>query len=181
MLFNTFLPFLTTLVVTGACQPASKKAPAAPGCGEVDVIFTGLPPFHPLVTAQGFNGSAVNAGLRQDAKDIIAAGYNLRVVLMGPEVPMSTFENQVKDGGYKWGVTGVGYGVRGSHLENITERFTDIVGYYRKAAPLAPMAFDYSFVTADWAIQRIMPLSENCTAANKPGKDLVSIHSSLEF
>lgn len=40
--------------------------------------ISGLPPYHPLVTSQGFNGSAVDAGLRGDAADIVKAGYNLR-------------------------------------------------------------------------------------------------------
>lgn len=43
-----------------------------------DGMTSGLPPYHPLVTAQGFNATAVNAALRADAVNITKAGYNLR-------------------------------------------------------------------------------------------------------
>ncbi|EXJ63244.1 hypothetical protein A1O7_03691 [Cladophialophora yegresii CBS 114405] len=140
-----------------------------PGCGELDIIFTGLPPYHPLVIQQGFNASAVDAGLRHDAADIVKAGYNLRgVVLMGPEQDINVLAKQTN--GVRWDGTGIGYGVRGSHLEDLTVRFGDIVQLYRDKAPQAPILFDYSPVTALWAIQRRFPLSSNCTKS--PGKDL---------
>jgi hypothetical protein len=53
-----------------------------------DPKSSGLPPYHPLVTAQGFNATAVNAALRADAVDITKAGYNLR-----GESPASTAPN----------------------------------------------------------------------------------------
>jgi hypothetical protein len=43
------------------------------------------------------------------------------VVLMGPEESMNVLADQVY--GINWDGTGVGYGVRGSHLENLTIRF----------------------------------------------------------
>ncbi|OCT54579.1 hypothetical protein CLCR_11449 [Cladophialophora carrionii] len=145
--------------------PASKL----PGCGEVDIIFTGLPPYHPLVIQQGFNASAVDAGLRGDAADILKAGYNLRVILMGPEQNISVLANQTT--GVRWDGTGIGYGVRGSHREDLTIRFADIIQLFRDKAPQAPILFDYSYVTALWAIQSRFPLSSNCT--DSPGTDLV--------
>lgn len=41
---------------------------------------------------------------------------------MGPEQPISVLANQTN--GIHWDGTGIGYGVRGSHLENLTVRFT---------------------------------------------------------
>ena len=43
------------------------------------------------------------------------------VVLMGPEQPLSVLSGQMD--GINWDGTGVGYGVRGSRLENLTLRF----------------------------------------------------------
>jgi hypothetical protein len=43
------------------------------------------------------------------------------VVLMGPEQPLSAFDEQV-GGGQHWDGVGMGYGVRGSRLENLTIR-----------------------------------------------------------
>lgn len=41
---------------------------------------------------------------------------------MGPEQNLSVLADQLS--GTKWHGTGVGYGVRGSHLQNLTTRFT---------------------------------------------------------
>ncbi len=42
------------------------------------LLLRGLPPYHPLVTSQGFDPAVVYAGLRADAAQIVASGYNLR-------------------------------------------------------------------------------------------------------
>ena len=42
------------------------------------IFYCGLPGHHPLVTAQGFNGTAVQEGLNKDAADMLAAGYNVK-------------------------------------------------------------------------------------------------------
>jgi hypothetical protein len=174
MMFTTILALSTALVTAASGQPFFGPHQSA-SCGDIDVIFTGLPPYHPLVESQGFNPTEVDAGLRADAEAVVAAGYNLRVVLMGPEVPITVLENQIRNGSHVWDGTGIGYGVRGSHLVNLTSRFTDIVGLYRHEAPFAPMVFDYSFTTAKWAIEKQWPLAENCTET--PGVDLVSFGS----
>ncbi|KAH8594316.1 hypothetical protein B0O99DRAFT_687955 [Bisporella sp. PMI_857] len=54
-----------------------KVSYALPGCGEVNIIFTGLPPYQPLVAEQGFNQTLVDHTLRADAAAILKAGYNL--------------------------------------------------------------------------------------------------------
>lgn len=41
-------------------------------------IFSGLPPYHPLVIQQGFDPAVVDRALRADAAHILAAGYNLK-------------------------------------------------------------------------------------------------------
>nr|KAK5442249.1 hypothetical protein LTR18_006102 [Exophiala xenobiotica] len=115
------LKSLLSLGLAASLTMAAPSWPPKPGCGDLDIIFTGLPPYHPLVTAQGFDSAAVDAALRGDAADIVKAGYNLRVVLMGPEQPLSVLSGQMD--GINWDGTGVGYGVRGSRLVNLTLRF----------------------------------------------------------
>ncbi len=112
---------------------------------------------------------------------------------MGPEQNMSVLADQMA--GINWDGTGVGYGVRGSNLANLTVRLggkqaskhrclispcqkwliiafpADIIDLYRHKAPLAPIVFDYSPNTAHWAILERLPLASNCS--NSPGKDLV--------
>lgn len=94
--FKAILSLGLAVTTTLAAPP---WAPSKPGCGDLDIIFTyvfapylalpksgcnidpshsGLPPYHPLVTAQGFNPAAVDAALRGDAANIVKAGYNVR-------------------------------------------------------------------------------------------------------
>ena len=117
---------------------------------------------------------------------------------MGPEIPMEKLEKASE--GTFWHGTGLGYGVRGSHLANLTIRAEsmfnpiahtpvptmhgdallttclmirlDIVNYFHDEAPQARMLFDMNFTTALWAMQRNLPLSSDCK--NHPGKNLVS-------
>lgn len=101
---------------------------------------SGLPPFHPLVIEQGFDPNMVDNALRRDAAEIVEAGYNLRgesrtsgwrnaisadayliiVVLAGPEQDVGIYADRLK--GRKWQGTGVGYGVRGTRLPDLTIR-----------------------------------------------------------
>ncbi|KAL6248735.1 hypothetical protein RBB50_003797 [Rhinocladiella similis] len=162
--FKAILSFGLAVTTTLAAPPWAPK----PSCGDLDIIFTGLPPYHPLVTAQGFDPAVVDAALRGDAANIVKAGYNVRVVLMGPEQPLSVLSSQMD--GIRWDGTGIGYGVRGSRLQNLTLRFADTIDLYRRKAPLAPIVFDHSPDSALWAIEQKWPLSSNCT--NSPGKDL---------
>lgn len=98
---------------------------------------------------------------------------------------MTVLENQME--GINWDGTGIGYGVRGSHLQNLTIQFggksklcnksdqliiLDILQLYKERAPRAPSVFDYSPYSFLWAVHNRFPLSSNCT--NEPGKDLVS-------
>ncbi|KAF2639407.1 hypothetical protein P280DRAFT_470781 [Massarina eburnea CBS 473.64] len=137
-------------------------------CGKISVVFTGLPPFHPLVAAQGFNSSQVNAGLRNDAADILAAGYNLKVVLMGPEIPIEILKAESSDRSYDG--AGIGFGVRGSNSLNMTIRMEQILQTFRETNPNAPVVLDQSPVTGIDAVKRRFPLQSNC--ANSPGQNL---------
>ena len=102
---------------------------------------------------------------------MLAAGYNSRVVLFGPEQPLDVLVEQLN--GIHWHGTGVGYGVRGSRLENVTIRFEEILDLYREVAPGAQVMFDHSPDSALWAVERYFPLAEDCT--DSPGTDLVSL------
>lgn len=106
MLSRTLLPFLTllptSLALTHGPQAARKFS-----CGEINVLFTfvlyvapppippnippsGLPPYHPLVKAQGADPAQVDAALRADADNIRKQGYNLRGTPSPPPSPPNT-------------------------------------------------------------------------------------------
>ncbi|KAK5467342.1 hypothetical protein LTS15_000314 [Exophiala xenobiotica] len=163
------LKSLLALGLAASLTMAAPSWPPKPSCGDLDIIFTGLPPYHPLVTAQGFDPAAVDAALRGDAAEVVKAGYNLRgslwtghgfqlrfldlaflatvtdthhnvaVVLMGPEQPLSVLSGQMD--GINWDGTGVGYGVRGSSLENLTLRFAGTFLVQR----LFPFPFPFAY------------------------------------
>lgn len=116
----------------------------------------GLPPFHPLVLEQGFDPNMVDNALRRDAAEIVEAGYNLRgesrtwrnaisadayliiVVLAGPEQDVGIYADRLK--GRKWQGTGVGYGVRGTRLPDLTIRLEGpyrLKGVHRHLGPSA--------------------------------------------
>jgi len=99
------------------------------------------------------------------------------VVLFGPEQPVSRITSEIEKDGVNWDVTGVGYGVRGARSPEITVRLEDIIQQFRDKVPKAPIVFDYSPDSAEWAIKRRLPLAGNCT--NSPGKDLVSLASCI--
>jgi hypothetical protein len=50
-------------------------------------LTSGLPGNHPLVWGQGFNGTIVQAGIEEDTKNALAAGYNVKgtVTMRFPE------------------------------------------------------------------------------------------------
>ncbi|KAH7310618.1 hypothetical protein B0I35DRAFT_481924 [Stachybotrys elegans] len=138
-----------------------------PGCGEVNIFFTGLPAHHPIVAAIGLNTTMVDVMLRRDAARVIAAGYNLKVVHMGPEIDMSVMEEAMQ--GQTWHGTGVGYGMRGSQRPDVTIRFEEVLELFRSEASDAPTMFNYNGDTFTWALQRRMPLASDC--ADSPGID----------
>lgn len=66
-------------------------------CFECELIrmHSGLPPFHPLVAAQGWNTTMVNEALHRDFNAIVAAGYNIRCKSCQPDpiLPQSHYAN----------------------------------------------------------------------------------------
>lgn len=54
---------------------SSREFPRRPACGVGDTdmsFFSGLPPYHPLVSAQGFDPAVVDRALRADAAHIVS-------------------------------------------------------------------------------------------------------------
>lgn len=105
MLSRTLLPFLT-LLPTSLALTHDPQAARKFSCGEINVLFTfvlyvapppvppnippsGLPPYHPLVKAQGADPAQVDAALRADADNIRKQGYNLRGTPSPPPLPPS--------------------------------------------------------------------------------------------
>ncbi|CAG8954754.1 hypothetical protein HYFRA_00004679 [Hymenoscyphus fraxineus] len=166
VLFKLLLLLGSVVCVMSAAIERAAPPPMEAGCGELNVIATGIPPFHPIVTQLGFDPKVVDAALRADAANITKLGYNLKVVLMGPEQDLGVLKNKIN--GTQWQATGVGFGIRGAPREDTTIQFTDLINLYRSEVPNAPIVFDYSPTTMSWALQRAFRLPADC----QPGKDL---------
>ncbi|CAI6090783.1 unnamed protein product [Clonostachys chloroleuca] len=147
---------LTLGLAAGATAVALPKNDTLPGCGEVNVFYTGLPPYHKYVLEQGYPGD-VAAEPSRTAPCFVA----------GPEQPMSVTEDRMR-----WRhshITGVGYGIRGStNGEDIT-KFEDNLMLFRRQGPNSPTVFNYNPCTFLWTVQRRAPLSSDC--AGQPGTD----------
>ncbi|KAH8751303.1 hypothetical protein F5883DRAFT_720193 [Diaporthe sp. PMI_573] len=135
-------------------------------CGEVNVFYTGLAAYHPLVISQGFDPARVDILLRNDTAKLVKAGFNVYILFQGPEQPASNIADRME--GRRWGVAGVGWGIRGSTIVELTNRFEESINQYREAAPLAPLVFNWSPTSLAESVIRHVPLREDC--ANRPGK-----------
>ncbi|KAK7757456.1 hypothetical protein SLS62_000471 [Diatrype stigma] len=152
--------FIGLMSLLSAALCAEQKE--APGCGEVNVFYT-------LVIEQGYPPEEADAAIRNSTIEMINAGYNVRVVLAGPEQNIEATRSLMAD--VKWDVTGVGYGMRGSNISEIITRFEDNLQLFREETDLsAPMVFNYNPWSFLWSVQRRVPLSSDC--AGSPGKDL---------
>lgn len=110
----------------------------------------------------------VDQNLKADAQAIIAAGYNLKTVFMGPDQNISVFSKFLD--GTQWQGAGVGYGIRGSKVPELTVRLEDILKVFREKAEKAEVLFNYSPNSTLWALRRRLPLPKECG----PGTNLVS-------
>ena len=80
MLTVTNLVSLIAAIPTPTGSPAATAPAAVPTigeCGQVNVFYTGFPPEHPLVAAQGWDPVRVDIGLRNDTVNLVNAGYNV--------------------------------------------------------------------------------------------------------
>ncbi|KAI9903731.1 hypothetical protein N3K66_000260 [Trichothecium roseum] len=167
---------LKTLLTLGLAGASASKLPPTdllpgqhdtkPGCGEVDLFFTGLPAYHPFVIGLGLDPAMVDQMLRADAQAVINAGYNLKVALAGPEVGVEVLEAEMQ--GQSWGGAGIGFGVRSAQDPDMTLLFIDTIDAMRRLPVEGPIVFNYNAKTFLWALQQRIPLSENCTT---PGTD----------
>ncbi|KAI9150884.1 hypothetical protein HJFPF1_10661 [Paramyrothecium foliicola] len=139
-----------------------------PKCGEVNVFYTGLPPYHKDVIAQGYDPAAVAAAIKNSTIEMIEAGYNVRIVLAGPEQDMSLTANRMK--GRRWPLTGIGYGLRAAKSEELITQFEDQLILFRKQGPNSITVFNYDPSSFLWSLQRRLPLASDCVGS--PGKDL---------
>ncbi|WZH45279.1 uncharacterized protein QYS62_006322 [Fusarium acuminatum] len=145
-------------------------ATTLPGCGEVNVFYTGLPGRHNYVTQQGYDPVLTEAQIFNHTRELREAGYNVRAVWRGPEIPGSELSEHMKD--IHWHAAGIGFGVRGSSISDVITLFEETIDIYRKEAPDAKFVFNYNPLTFLWSVKRYFPLSSDCK--DQPGKDLVS-------
>ncbi|KAK4662614.1 hypothetical protein QC763_605080 [Podospora pseudopauciseta] len=140
-------------------------------CGEANLLLVGIPPYHPIVKAGGFDPKMIEAILANDTNLLVNSGYNVRMVLFGPEQPLSVLEAQFADIDC-WDGTGVGFGERGTTDVGLTERFEDTIHYFRKRAPNGPIMFNSSPTTFLPTLKRHFPIAggADCAKEGKPGK-----------
>ncbi|GKU08334.1 hypothetical protein FLAG1_09301 [Fusarium langsethiae] len=144
---------------------------AAHGCGEVNVVYTGLPGRHKYVKEQGAHPVLTEKRIADHMREMREAGYNVRGIWRGPEINGSEFAEHVTN--FEWHAAGVGFGIRGSNISELTRLFEENLATYREQAPDAKFVFNYSPLSFLWSVQRYFPLSSDCK--DHPGKDLGSI------
>ncbi|KAF5502048.1 hypothetical protein CGCA056_v013866 [Colletotrichum aenigma] len=120
-------------------------------CGEVNVFYTGLTAYHPLVLSRGFDPVQTDIALRNDTANLVKAGFNVYDRMKGK----------------RWGVTGVGWGIRNSTMLELVNHFEENINQYREAEPLAPLVFNWSPTSLAESVTRHVPLRDDCTG--KPG------------
>ncbi|CAG9982758.1 unnamed protein product [Clonostachys byssicola] len=140
--------------------------PTDVGSGEVNIFYTGFPAYHQMVIDQGYNVTAVNISLRNEAANLVKAGFNVYVLFQGPDQPVSNIADRMA--GTHWGVDAVGWGQRGAGNSDVTYRFEDNLHQYRESAPLTPTVFNWGPDTLAESVTRRVPLNEDCT--DKPGR-----------
>ncbi|OBS27892.1 hypothetical protein FPOA_01834 [Fusarium poae] len=141
---------------------------AAHSCGEVNVVYTGLPGRHKYVKEQGADPVLTEKQIEDHMREMREAGYNVRGIWRGPEINGSEFAENVQ--GVDWHAAGVGFGIRGSNISELTGLFEENLAIYREEAPVAKFVFNNSPVIFLWSVQRYFPLTSDCK--DHPGKDL---------
>ncbi|CAG8948782.1 hypothetical protein HYFRA_00001904 [Hymenoscyphus fraxineus] len=156
------------LFVDSTCGP---RGPVDTACGKVNIVLLGLPPTHDIVEEYpipGLNASAIDKGLRDDAAEILKAGYNLRVILMSPVDDRSAFQAAFRDGTLYQGIL-IRWELRQGNNLYASQLLSDMIDFARVTAPVAPIMWDNGPGTALRAIQRTISVI-NCE--NQPGRDL---------
>ncbi|UZP34441.1 hypothetical protein NXS19_002257 [Fusarium pseudograminearum] len=147
---------------------SSNVAFAAYDCGEVNVVYTGLPGRHRYVKEQGGDPDVTEKNIEDYTREMREAGYNVRGIWRGPEIEGSEFAENVK--GVDWHAAGVGFGVRGSNMTELTGLLEENLAVYRESAPDAKFVFNYNPRSFLWSVKRYFPISTDCK--DYPGKDL---------
>ncbi|KAI1357712.1 hypothetical protein F5Y08DRAFT_351852 [Xylaria arbuscula] len=160
------IPTPTTTVI-----PTSSTEPIRVGeCGQVDVFYTGFPPYHPLVGAQGWDMDRVAIGIRDDTVGLVEAGYNVHVVWAGPEVSITTLEERLDQKHVEFDLMGIGPGMRGAKLPIVIERFEDLIDMYKRRRPETPIVFNYNPESFLWSVEHRIPMREDCHGLKKYGQ-----------
>ncbi|RKL21106.1 hypothetical protein BFJ68_g2377 [Fusarium oxysporum] len=112
----------------------------------------GLPGRHTYVTQQGYDAALVEAQIFNHTRQLREAGYNVRAVWRGPEIPGTEMSKHMKD--VHWNVAGIGFGVRGSQISDVITLFEETLDIYREEAPDAKYVFNYNPLTFLWDTSR---------------------------
>ncbi|KAI9902224.1 hypothetical protein N3K66_004041 [Trichothecium roseum] len=157
---------LVSLGLFGAVAARCIARDTLPGCGEVNVFYTGLPGFHKYVREQGFNTTLVDKAIRASADAMVQAGYNVKIVLAGPEQDQDEWASHI-DEDITWDITGIGNGMRSASIPEVITKFEDNLITFKEKVPEAPTVFNYNADSFLWSIQRRAPLASDC--ADSPG------------
>ena len=134
--------------------------------------ISGLPAYHPLVGAQGFNQTAVDLALYNISNAIVQAGYNLKIAFLGPERPLSDLEQSItEEYGVNFDGAIIGAGIRASVVPQLIVQFEDMLETIGTLIPDVRFLFNGNVESTLPAIQRVFPINETCTT---PGKAYVS-------
>lgn len=149
--------FLSSTTVSGALITRATDK----NCQKYNILFTGFPPYHPLVTAQ-HPGDEAAAGLSEELKELVAAGYNTKELFFGPEEGMAPLERALKE--KKWDGVVIGFGVRGAGALVPTIHFEKLVNTVKRGTDAkVPLMFNYNPWFTLEAVQRWLPLGD-CAA-----------------
>ncbi|CAF9924867.1 MAG: hypothetical protein GOMPHAMPRED_003748 [Gomphillus americanus] len=83
---------------------------------------------------------------------------------------MDVVAGRMDQSGVEFDATAIGFGIRGSTMPVVVERFERLVEMYQQKAPNARRIFNYSPDSTLWSVAHRFPLEEDCEAAKKPGK-----------
>ncbi|KAF5557168.1 hypothetical protein FPHYL_7757 [Fusarium phyllophilum] len=70
---------------------------------------------------QGYDAALVEAQIFNHTRQLREAGYNVRAVWRGPEIPGAEMSKHMKD--VHWNVAAIGFGVRGSQISDVITLF----------------------------------------------------------
>ncbi|KAK9898897.1 hypothetical protein P389DRAFT_188279 [Cystobasidium minutum MCA 4210] len=154
----------SALLSCASIASAVAVAPVTNKCAKVNILFIGLPAYHPHVISQGYDPAVVDQGLKQQLQALVAAGYNTKEVWFGPEEVIDPLLESLRE--RKWDGIIIGFGIRGDPGLEATIHLEEIIAGLQAEAKKIKIMFNRSPITNIEAVTRNFGLT-GCE--NKPG------------